>query len=161
MSPCVACALSEERAYYRPVRIVGMLLVVQSLGLAGLVAYRVSEASRGGLAGGIGWSEGVDGLLSGGLDGGAVPVSALFLPPAVLMLVSGVGFLLRRKGWVIASVAQGLCLGSCLLLYSGSAPFFIYPVMAYCVLAIMYLNSRDVRTIMHAPRRSWTEWAGP
>lgn len=149
--------MSEERVYYRPVRIVGLLLVVQAAALAGLVAYLVSGAR----AGGLGWSETVAGLLSGGAQGGAAPVAALFLPPAALMLVSGAGFLMRRRGWVLASVAQGLCLGACLLLYSGSAPGFIYPVMAYCVLAVMYLNSRDVRTIMHAPRRSWTVEAGP
>lgn len=148
--------MSEERAYYRPVRIVGLLLVAQALGLSGLVAYLVSGASRGGFAGGIDWSQGLDGVFSGGTDGSVVSVVLLFVPPALLMLVSGVWFLLRRKGWVVASVAQGLCIGACLLLYSGAAPGFIYPIMAYCVLAVMYLNSRDVRTIMHAPRRAWT-----
>lgn len=152
--------MSEERAYYRPVSIVGLLLVVQALGLAALVLYRLSGGSGGGLRG-LGWSRAVDGVLSGGAEGGAAPVVALFVPPAVLMLVSGVWFLLRRRGWVVASVSQGLCLGACLLLYSGSAPVFIYPVMAYSVLTIMYLNSRDVRTIMHAPRRAWTGGSAP
>lgn len=150
--------MSEERAYYRPVRIVGMLLVAQALGLAVLVAYLLSGTGAGVLS--VGWSDTVDGMLSGGAEGGAGPVAVLFAPPAVLMLLSGAWFLLRRRGWVLASVAQGLCLGACLLMYSGSAPVFIYPVMAYCVLAIMYLNSRDVRTIMHAPRRAWTGGAG-
>lgn len=149
--------MSEERAYYRPVWIVGMLLVVQALGLGGLVVYQVSVAG----AGGLGLSETVSGLLAGGVEGRAAPVAVLFLPPAVLMLVAGVWFLLRRRGWVVASVAQGLCIGACLLLYSESAPGFVYPVMAYCVLAVMYLNSRDVRTIMHAPRRFWPGEAGP
>lgn len=149
--------MSEERAYYRPVRIVGLLLVAQAAGLAGLVVYLISGAGAGGVA----WSEAVSGMLSGGEEGGAAPLAVLFLPSAALMLVSGLWFLLRRRGWVVASVAEGLCLGACLLLYSGSAPGFIYPIMAYCVLAIMYLNSRDVRTIMHAPRRSWLGEAGP
>jgi len=156
LPPRPRAAVSEERAYYRPVRIVGNLLVLQSLGLAGLVAYQVSETSRDGLAASIGWSQALDVLLSGGAEGGAAPAAVLFAPPAVLVLVAGLWFLFRRRGWVLASVAQGICLGVCLLLYSGSAPVFIYPVMAYCVLAIMYLNSRDVRTIMHAPRRFWT-----
>lgn len=149
--------MSEERAYYRPVWIVGMLLVVQALGLGGLVVYQVSVAG----AGGLDLSETISGLLAGGVEGRAAPVAVLFLPPAVLMLVAGAWFLLRRRGWVVASVAQGLCIGACLLLYSGSAPTFVYPVMAYCVLAVMYLNSRDVRTIMHAPRRFWSREAGP
>ena len=81
-------------------------------------------------------------------------------PSAALALVAGAWFLLRRTGWVLASVSQALCLGSCLLLYSASAPGYIYPVMAYSVLTVMYLNSRDVRTILHAPRKSWTGRAG-
>lgn len=149
--------MSEERAYYRPVRIVGLLLLAQALGLSGLVVYWLAAANRSELAEGLGWSEVIDGLLSGGAQGGTAMVAVLFVPPAVLMLLSGVWFLLRRRGWIVASVAQGICLGVCLLLYSGSSPAFIYPVMAYCVLAIMYLGSRDVRTIMHTPRRSWIE----
>lgn len=156
--PRVVAALSEERAYYRPVRIVGVLMMVQALVIAGLLAYWLVMVSRNIFADGIGWSEALEGILSGGAEGGAA--AALLVPPAALMLVSGVWFLLRRRGWVVASVAQGLCLGACFLLYSGSAPFFIYPIMAYCVLTIMYLGSRDVRTIMHAPRRSWTGGSG-
>lgn len=149
--------MSEERAYYRPVRIVGFLLLVQSLGISGLIVYLLASASRSELANGRGWSEMIEGLLSGGAEGGGEIVAVLFVPPAALMLISGVWFLLRRRGWIIASVAQGLCLGACLLLYPRSSPVFIYPVMAYCVLTIMYLGSRDVRTIMHASRRSWME----
>ncbi|WP_152670737.1 hypothetical protein [Rubrobacter aplysinae] len=147
--------VSEERAYYRPVRIVGTLLVVQALGLGGLVLYWLAVVSRQSLAEGIGWSEVVEGLLSGGAEGGGALIVVLFVPSAALMLLSGMWFLLRRKGWVVASVSQGLCLGACLLLYTGIAPAFVYPVMAYCVLTILYLNSRDVRTIMHAPIRLW------
>lgn len=146
--------MSEDRAYYRPVRIVGLLLLIQSLGLSGLVFYWLVAVSQRGLFVSLMPSEVVEGLLSGGAEGVA-PVAVLFVPPAALMFVSGVWFLLRRGGWVVASVSQGLCIGACLLLYSGSAPVFIYPVMAYCVLAILYLNSRDVRTIMHAPIKVW------
>lgn len=153
--------MSEERAYYRPVTIVGLLLVGQAFGLAGLVAYRLSGARMLELMSGAGWSEPLAELLSGGVEGGSASVVALFLPPATLMLVSGAWFLLRRGGWLVASVGQGLCLGVCLLLYSGSAPAIVYPIMAYCVLVVMYLNSRDVRTIMHAPRRSWSSGGAP
>jgi hypothetical protein len=147
--------VSEDRAYYRPVRIVGLLLLIQSLGLAGLVSYWLVVVSQRGLFASLAPSEVVEGLLSGGGEGVVTPVAVLFVPPAALMFVSGVWFLLRRGGWVVASVSQGLCIGACLLLYLGSAPVFIYPIMAYCVLAILYLNSRDVRTIMHAPIKVW------
>lgn len=149
--------MPEQRAYYRPVRIAGLLLVAQSASLAALFAYQTVGIRRP--VRGPEWM--VQGLAEAfGEAGSGVPAAALFLPTAALALVAGAWFLLRRKGWVLASVAQAVCLGACLLLYSASAPGYIYPVMAYSVLTVMYLNSRDVRTILHAPRGSWTERAG-
>lgn len=155
--------MSEERAYYRPVRIAGLLLVAQSAGLCGLIVYQAATYREAGTR-----SEalpGVSGLfdaLSRALEGlgAGVPASVLLAPVVLTSLVSGTWFLLRRQGWVLASVGQGLCLAACFLLYSEGVTGYVYPVMAYCVLTIMYLNSRDVRTIMHAPRRSWVERAG-
>lgn len=151
--------MPEQRAYYRPVRIAGLLLVAQSASLAALFAYQAAHLRRSD-AYGPQWLE--QGLAEafGGAGIGA-PAAALFLPTAALALVSGAWFLLWRTGWLLASVSQALCLGSCLLLYSASAPGYIYPVMTYSVLTVMYLNSRDVRTILHAPRKGWTAGGGP
>ena len=78
---------------------------------------------------------------------------ALFIPPAVMTLMSALGFLLlRRRGWLLAAISQGLSLGVCLWLYSQFQPWYVYPIMAYCVLMILYLNSQDVRVVFH-PRR--------
>jgi hypothetical protein len=78
---------------------------------------------------------------------------ALFVPSAALTLLSALSFLLlRRKGWLLAAIGQGLSVAVCLWLYSTLKPWYIYPVMAFCVLMVLYLNSRDVRMMFH-PRR--------
>jgi hypothetical protein len=40
----------------------------------------------------------------------------------------------------------------CLWLYSQLQPVYAYPIMAYCVLMIFYLNSQDVRVVFHLKR---------
>jgi len=85
---------------------------------------------------------------------------ALFVPSAVLTLLSALSFLLlRRKGWVLAALGQGLNVAICLWLYTQLQPWYVYPVMAYCTLMILYLNSRDVRARLH-PRREGLEPGG-
>lgn len=82
-------------------------------------------------------------------------VFAFFVPSAALMLVSAVGFFfLRRKGWVLAALAQGMSLAVCLWLYGVFGPYYVYPIMAYCVLMILYLNSHDVRVVFHVGREA-------
>jgi small-conductance mechanosensitive channel len=83
-----------------------------------------------------------------------VAVFALFVPSAILTLLSALSFLfLRRRGWLLAAIAQGLSLAVCLWLYSLFQPGYVYPIMAYCVLMILYLNSQDVRVVFQ-PRQS-------
>lgn len=75
-------------------------------------------------------------------------VFALFIPSAILTLLSALSFLfLYRRGWLLAAIAQGLSLAVCLWLYSWFQPGYVYPIMAYCVLIILYLNSQDVRMV--------------
>ena len=77
----------------------------------------------------------------------------LFAPPAVLTLLSALSFLLlRRRGWLLAAIAQGLSVAVSLWLYSMFQPVYVYPIMAYCVLMILYLNSQDVRVVFHLKR---------
>jgi hypothetical protein len=87
-----------------------------------------------------------------------VAVFALFVPSAILTLLSALSFLfLRRRGWLLAAIAQGLSLAVCLWLYSLFQPGYVYPIMAYCVLMILYLNSHDVRMVfrpVQSPRAS-------
>ncbi len=128
---------------YRPVRVIGLLLVVELVGLAGLGAYEFLQ-----------------------VDWRRVPLDAtppqqvievlafaLFVPSAALTLLSALSFLLlRRRGWLLAAIGQGLCVAICLWLYSQLQPWYVYPIMAYCTLMILYLNSHDVRTRFY-PRR--------
>jgi hypothetical protein len=76
-----------------------------------------------------------------------------FLAPAVLLLLAGLGFvLLRRRGWMLASVAQAIIMMACLFFYTDPRPWFVYPIIAYCILMILYLNSQGVRSVVHSGR---------
>ena len=129
----------------RPIRMIGLLLILQAAGLAGIVAYELSL---------VDWRRLDLDSPSGQLMGAAN--SLLLAPPAVLALLAALGFLfLSRKGWLLAAISQGWSLGVCLWLYSESEPIYIYPVMVYCILMTLYLNSHDVRVVFHAgPERT-------
>jgi hypothetical protein len=80
----------------------------------------------------------------------AILFTVYFFAPVVLLLLAGLGFvLLRRRGWMLASVAQALIMLACLFFYSDSRPWFAYPLIAYCILMILLLNSRSVRAVVH------------
>jgi hypothetical protein len=128
---------------YRPVRIIGLLLILQVLMLAGLAAYEFWQ---------VDWQM-LQGATSLTRQATEVLAFALFVPPAVMTLLSALSFLLlRRRGWLLAALGQGIDLGVCLWLYSELQPWYIYPIMAYCIVMILYLNTQDVRTIFY-PRR--------
>ena len=128
---------------YRPIRVVGLLLVLQVIGLAGLAAYELLQVDLQRLRPEVPSSQPVLEVLT----------LVLFVPSAVMTLISALSFLLlRRKGWILAAIGQGLSLAVCLWLYSQFQPWYVYPIMAYCTLMILYLNSQDVRTLFH-PRR--------
>jgi len=83
----------------------------------------------------------------------AIVFAVYFLAPVILLLLAGLGFvLLRRRGWMLASVAQALTMLACLFFYGASRPWFAYPIIAYCILMILLLNSRSVRAVVHRRR---------
>jgi hypothetical protein len=83
----------------------------------------------------------------------AVEFAVYFLAPVILSLLAGLGFVfLRRRGWMLASVAQALIMLACLFFYGASRPWFVYPIIAYCILMILFLNSRSVRAVVHRRR---------
>ena len=128
---------------YRPIRVVGLLLILQVIGLVGLAAYEVVQ---------VDWQR-VQAEAAPPPQVLEVLAFALFVPSAVMTLLSALSFLLlRRKGWLLAAIGQGLGLAVCLWLYSQFQPWYVYPIMAYCTIMILYLNSQDVRTMFH-PRR--------
>ena len=135
---------------YRPVRAIGLLLAFQVVCLAGLGVHEFLQ---------IDWRE-IDPqrvVLDASSSRQVIEAVALalFVPPAVITLMSALGFLLlRRKGWLLAAISQGVSLGLCLWLYTQVQPWYVYPIMAYCILMILYLNSHDVRVVFHAQWRA-------
>jgi small-conductance mechanosensitive channel len=122
--------------------VIGVLLILEVIGLVALGGYEFLQ---------VRW-RGID-LESLQHQAVEVAVFALFVPSAVLTLLSALSFLfLRRRGWLLAAIAQGLSLAVCLWLYSLFQPGYVYPIMAYCVLMILYLNSQDVRVVFR-PRQ--------
>ena len=143
-----------------------MLLILQAIGLVGLIAYGLlqvdwqqlrSDSQQGSAVEiEIDSSQQQEGPM---LDAArAVGAAILFLPSIVLAILGALGFLLfSRRGWLLASLAQTLSLGACMELYYESfweKPGFIYPVMLYCIVMILYLNSSTVRVVFHSRRKS-------
>jgi hypothetical protein len=125
---------------YRPVRAIGLLLAFQVVCLVTLGAYEFLQ---------VDW-QGVSTETAPSQQAIEALTLILFVPPAVMTLMSALSFLLlRRRGWLLAAISQGLSLGVCLWLYSQTQPWYVYPIMAYCILMILYLNSRDVRVVFH------------
>jgi hypothetical protein len=129
------------------VRVIGALLVLEVIGLVLLGGYEFLQ---------VDW-RGID-LRTLRPQALEAAVFALFVPSAILTLLSALSFLfLYRRGWLLAAIAQGLSLAVCLWLYSWFRPCYVYPIMAYCVLMILYLNSQDVRMVFRTgqgPRAS-------
>ena len=119
-----------------------MLLILEVIGLLVLGGYEFLQ---------VDWQR-ID-LDNPPLQAVEVAAFALFVPPAVLTLLSALSFLLlRRRGWLLAAIAQGVSLAVCLWLYSLFQPGYVYPIMAYCILMILYLNSHDVRVAFRPGR---------
>jgi hypothetical protein len=129
--------MEPGRTSYRPVRMIGVLLILEVIGLLILGGYEFLQIQWGGIN-----------LESPQHQAVEVAVFALFVPSAILTLLAALSFLfLHRRGWLLAAIAQGLSLVVCLWLYSLFQPAYVYPIMAYCVLMILYLNSHDVRVV--------------
>ena len=138
---------------YRQTRILGVLLILQVVAMVGFGVWLFSN---------IDW----DRILALANEQGqnlpkplekqleqAILFGISFLAPAVLLLLAGLGFvLLRRRGWMLASVAQAIIMMACLFFYTDPRPWFVYPIIAYCILMILYLNSQGVRSVVHSGR---------
>jgi hypothetical protein len=138
---------------YRQTRILGVLLILQVVAMVGFGVWLFSN---------IDW----DRILALANEQGqnlpkslekqleqAIQYFIYFLPPAILLLLAGLGFvLLRRRGWMLASVAQALIMLACLFFYGDSRPWFAYPLIACSIFMILLLNSRSVRAAVHRRR---------
>ena len=129
--------MEPGKTSYRAVRAIGVLLILQVIGLVLLGGYEFLQ---------VDWR----GIELQGQQHRAVEaaVFALFIPSGILTLLAALSFLLfHRRGWLLAAIAQGLSLAVCLWLYSLFQPGYVYPIMGYCILMILYLNSQDVRMV--------------
>lgn len=69
---------------------------------------------------------------------------------ALLALVAAFSFLgLWRGGWSISMLAQGFILIVTLILFTFTAPFYIYLNMGYAVALVLYLHHPDVEAAFH------------
>jgi hypothetical protein len=125
----------------RPVRAIGLLLMLEA---AGIVAYGAYELSR------VDWRSVVAAREAPSRDVVEVLALVLFGPAVVLTLLASLGFLLlRRRGWLLAAISQGAVVATGLWLYAAYEPVYVYPIMAYAVLMILYLNVHDVRAVFY------------
>jgi hypothetical protein len=139
----------RQRIPYRQVRVVGALLILQGVGLIGLGVYffgridwdRVLVSSGQGQI----YVQTIDEPWLEPLEQ-AVLFAIFFLPSAVLLL--------------LAATAQSLILLVCLFAYPDPRPGFAYPFIAYCILMVLYLNSRGVRAAFHSKEKPASSRSG-
>lgn len=142
---------------YRQARLLGVMLILQVVAMAGIGVWlftrvdwdRALVLTRG--QGQIN-ARAIEGPWLKALEQ-SILFAVYFLGPTILLLLAGLGFmLLRRRGWMLASIAQALIMLACLFYYGDSRPWFAYPIIAYCILMILFLNSRSVRAVVHPKR---------
>ena len=142
---------------YRQARLLGALLILQFLAMVGLGVWLTSRVNWDralNVTSGQGQFnvQSVEGPWLKALERSIV-FDVYFLVPMILLLLSGLGFvLLRRRGWMLASIAQSLIMLACLFYYGDSRPWFAYPLIAYSILMILLLNSRSVRAVVQSRR---------
>jgi MFS family permease len=134
--------------------LLGVLLILQVVGMVGIGIWLFSTIDWDRILTFADGQTHLEGDLPKSLERQleqAVLYAIYFLAPAILLLLAGLGFvLLRRRGWMLASVAQAICLLVCLFFYTDPRPWFAYPIIAYCILMILYLNSQGVRAVVHS-----------
>jgi len=133
------------RESYRTVRAIGLLLMLEA---ASIAAYGAYEFSR------VDWRRIASSREAPPPEVVETLLLVLFAPAVALTLLSALGFLLlRRRGWLLAAISQGLALGTGLWLYAEYEPAYVFPIMAYAVLMILYLNVHDVRAVFYPGNR--------
>lgn len=125
----------------RPVLAIALLLMLEATGIAAYGAYELSR---------VNWRSVVAAREVPPGEVVEALVMVLFAPAVVLTLLAALGFLLlRRRGWLLAAISQGVVVATGLWLYAAYEPMYVYPIMAYAVLMILYLNVHDVRAVFY------------
>jgi hypothetical protein len=148
-----------------PAWVAGALLILQGVSLMGIGLYffgRIDWDRALVVTNGQGQIhvQTVDGPWLTPLEQAAL-FAIYFLPPAVLLLLAGLSFLvLRRRGWLLATTAQSLILLVCLFAYPDPRPGFAYPFIAYCILMVLCLNSQGVRAAFPSKKKPASSRSG-
>ena len=125
----------------RPVWAIGLLLMLEAAGIAAYGAYEILQ---------VDWRRVVSTRTMPSREVVETLALVLFAPAVVLTLLAALGFLLlRRRGWLLAAISQGVAVATGLWLYAAYEPVYVYPIMAYAVLMILYLNVHDVRAVFY------------
>ncbi|HEY5575084.1 MAG TPA: hypothetical protein VIK64_18835 [Anaerolineales bacterium] len=83
-----------------------------------------------------------------------------FATLSLLALLTGVRFFrLRESAWLHAMLIQGLNLSLAIGLYLQQKPFYVYPLMVYCIFMVLYLNYSDVLNTFGS-EEALKEWGG-
>ena len=126
-----------------PVTAVGLLLLLQAVGLFGFGAIHFATVyllEPLGQMLELSAEEQLLGMIKG------IVMSIIFIPLSLLAILVAIGFLrLWRNAWTNAMLLQGLTLLIALLLYFGGKPWYVYILMLYSVFMVLYLNYHDVR----------------
>ena len=124
------------------VLIVGLLFVLQGVLLLAigfspeLVATLRSNAPAN-------LAEILDRLPATGHDG--IWLSRAWALLGLLALIVAMGiFLLQPVAWMMGMAEEGICLLMTLIRYFADRPRHIYPIMALCILIVLYLNYSEV-----------------
>lgn len=125
-----------------PVRVVSLLLIVQSFGLATIAIYFLRS---------INWADEVTYLIvSVHVQDTALSI-LLFAGVAAILLLTAILLYLRWAGaWLMAMGLQGFALSYCLTIYFFTnahlrASLFLYLIMLSSIVLVLYLNTTDVR----------------
>lgn len=92
------------------------------------------------------------------------PFFVTFPVLGVVALVAAVGFLFLRPGaWVMAMLAQGLCLLIALIFYfvRGTENAYLFLLMLTCIVMVIYLNYAEVPAVFRAQPGTVDGEAGP
>lgn len=132
---------SKKRPW--PVTAVGLLLLLQAVGLFGLGAIHFGTVYLLDL-----WAPtsalSIEELLLGVVN--KIVMSVVFIPLSLLTALAAAGFLrVRRNAWTNAMLLQGLTLLVALILYFTAKPFYVYTLMLYSIFMVLYLNYHDVQ----------------
>src|SRR5215210_7028942 len=105
--------MTPDRASTRPIRVVGLLLILQAIGLVGIIAYGILQVDWQQIQSDSSQQEELvleiqpdspqqqDAVLEAAK---AIGVAILFLPSIILAIIGALGFMLfSRRGWLLAS----------------------------------------------------------